>query len=96
MQVVCAFYNDTLDSIITAAGNSVRVWDSSSGSALRTFEVWPKPSYFLTLTDHDTKLQTPNCKLQTPIPKPYTPNPESQASIPQIPNPKLHDLKPEI
>lgn len=38
-EVVCAFYNETLDSFITAAGDSVRVWDSSNGSLHKTFQV---------------------------------------------------------
>ena len=43
-QIVCAIYNECLDSFITAAGSSVRIWDSNTGHPLKTFsDVTPVP-----------------------------------------------------
>eukprot|EP00281_Chroomonas_sp_CCMP1168_P016732 CAMPEP_0206215802 /NCGR_PEP_ID=MMETSP0047_2-20121206/2388_1 /ASSEMBLY_ACC=CAM_ASM_000192 /TAXON_ID=195065 /ORGANISM="Chroomonas mesostigmatica_cf, Strain CCMP1168" /LENGTH=801 /DNA_ID=CAMNT_0053638119 /DNA_START=93 /DNA_END=2495 /DNA_ORIENTATION=+ len=38
-EVVCAFYNETLDSFVTAAGGHLRVWESSTGALQKTFTI---------------------------------------------------------
>mmetsp|Transcript_3586 Transcript_3586/g.12606 ORF Transcript_3586/g.12606 Transcript_3586/m.12606 type:complete len:910 (-) Transcript_3586:797-3526(-) len=55
-EIVCALYNEVIDSFITAAGCSVRIWDSSTGQLLKSFpDISPYPIISMCLDDRQRK-----------------------------------------